>query len=138
MGAWAIGIFDNDDASDWLSELANANSPDFLSGAIDAVTSMGDYLESPEGSRLLCVCEVIAAIGGQPATNLPDVVFQWTKDHETLDIAALIPIALQAIDRVLGPNSELNQLWQENESEYPLWRETVLSVRDRLRTLAAS
>ena len=137
MGTWEVGVFDNDDASDWLDELVNVNSSDLLCDAIDAATSAGEYLEAPEGSRLLCACEVIAALGGQPATNLPNVVLQWVKGHETLDIAALIPIALQAIDRVLGPGSELNQLWQENESEYPRWRGTVLSIRDRLRTLAA-
>jgi hypothetical protein len=136
MGAWAVGVFDNDDAADWMSELANANGSNVLSGAIDAVTSAGDYLELPEGSRLLCACEVIAALGSQPATNLPDEVLQWVKSHEALDIAALIPVALQAIDRVLGENSELNQLWQENESEYLMWRETVLSIKGRLRTLA--
>lgn len=136
MGAWGTGIFDNDDASDWIGELANADGSDILSASIDAVTNAGDYLEAPEGSRLLCACEVIAALGSQPATNLPDEVRQWVKSNETLDIDALIPVAVQAIERMLGENSELNQLWQENESEYPMWRETVLSVKGRLRALA--
>lgn len=132
MGAWGTGVFDNDDAVDWVSELASADSSDVLSEAIDAVTNADDYLEAPEGFRLLCACEVIAALNGHPSTNLPDVVRQWTKSHETLDIALLNPVALQAIDRVLGEDSELNQLWQENENEYPMWRETVLSIKGRL------
>ena len=132
MGAWGIGIFDNDDALDWMSELTNADGSDVLSNAIDAVTNARDYLEAPEGARLLCACEVIVALDGQPTTNLPDEVRQWVKSHETLDITALIPIALRAIDRVLGEGSELNQLWQENEGEYLIWRETVLSTKGRL------
>jgi hypothetical protein len=136
MGAWGIGVFDNDDAVDWVSKLANADSSDVLSGAIDAVTNADEYLETPEGSRLLCACEVIAALNGQPSTNLPDEVRQWVKSHEMLDIAVLIPVALQAIDRVLGEDSELNQLWRESENEYPMWRETVLSIKGRLRPLA--
>lgn len=133
MGAWGIGIFDNDDAADWISELESANDSDILSEAIGSTMDAGDYLEAPEGSCLLCACEVIAALGGQPSADLPDEVRQWVKIHETLDIAALHPVALQAIDRVLGENSELNQLWQENENEYPMWRETVLSIKSRLR-----
>lgn len=135
MGAWGIGVFDNDDAVDWVTELASADSSDVLSEAIDAVTNADEYLEAPEGSRLLCACEVVAAFNGQPSMNLPDEVRQWMKNHKTLDIAALNPIALQAIDRVLGEGSELNQLWQENESEYPMWREMVLSIKGRLRPL---
>lgn len=132
MGAWGIGVFDNDDAADWVSELESANDSGFLSEAIDIAMSAGDYFEAPEGSRLLCACEVIAAIGGQPSTNLPDEVRQWVSNHETLDITALFPAALQAIDRVLGESSELNQLWKEDENDYSVWRETVLSIKSRM------
>lgn len=132
MGAWGIGIFDNDDAADWISELESANDSDILSEAIGSAMDAGDYLEAPEGSRLLCACEVIAALGGQPSTNLPDEVRQWVGNHKTLDASKLISIALQAIDHVLGENSELNQLWKEDENGYSVWRETVLSVKSRI------
>lgn len=132
MGAWGIGIFDNDDAADWVSELANANGSSVLREAIDAVMNAGDYLEAPEGSCLLCACEVIAALGGQPSTDLPDEVRQWVDNHKTLDTSMLIPILLRAIDRVLGENSELDQLWKEDENGYSVWRETVLSVKSRI------
>ncbi len=138
MGAWGIGVFDNDDATDWINELETANGSDALSEAIEAVMNAGDYLEAPEGSRLLCACEVIATLGGQTSTDLPDEVRQWVGNHKTLDASALIPIALQAIDRVLGENSELNQLWKEDENGYSVWRETVLSVKSRLLTVVPS
>ena len=133
MGAWSVGIFDNDDAADWLIELTGAKESEALRDAIDAVVTASDYLEAPEGSRLLCACEVIVALGGEPSTNLPDEVRLWVKNHETLDTTVLIPDALQGIDRVLGENSELNQLWQEDESDYPVWRETVLSIKNRMQ-----
>lgn len=132
MGAWGSGIFNNDDAADWLGELENSNDSDVLSEAIEGAMNAGDYLEVPEGSRLLCVCEVFAALGGQPSTDLPDEVRQWVGNHKTLDASALIPLALQAIDRVLGENSELDQLWKEDENGYSVWRETVLSVKSRI------
>jgi hypothetical protein len=47
----------------------------------------------------------------------------------------LIPVALQAIDRILGDNSELKQLWEENEQDYPAWQETVLSIKRSLHGL---
>jgi hypothetical protein len=136
MGAWESGVFDNDDAADWINELAGANSLDILSNAIDAVMKADDYLEAPEGSRLLCACEVIAALSDKPSTNLPDEVSQWVKSYEAQDSSELIPVALQAIDRVIDDNSELKQLWEENEKDYPVWYETVLSIKDRLVSLA--
>jgi hypothetical protein len=112
--------------------LESANDSEILSEAIGLAMDAGDYLEAPEGSRLLCACEVIAALGGQPSTNLPDEVRQWVGNHKTLDASELIPIALQAIDRVLGENSELDQLWKEDENEYLVWREKVLAIKSRM------
>jgi hypothetical protein len=135
MGAWDNGVFDNDDAADWMNELAAAHGLEILSNAIYAVVNAADYIEAPEGSRFLCTCEVIVAFNGNPSTNLPDDVRQWVKNHEALDTSMLIPVALQAIDRILGDNSELKQLWEENEQDYPAWQETVLSIKRSLHGL---
>ncbi|WP_274728954.1 DUF4259 domain-containing protein [Taylorella equigenitalis] len=34
---------------------------------------------------------------------------------------------------VLGDNSELNELWQESEEDYPLWKENIISLKNRLK-----
>ncbi|AEG02760.1 DUF4259 domain-containing protein [Methylomonas methanica] len=135
MGAWDSGVFDNDDAADWINELADANDLEILNNAIYAVLDTPDYIEEPEGARLLCACEVVTAFRGKLSTNIPDEVRQWVKNHESLDTSPLIPAALQAIDRVLGDDSELKQLWEENEQDYPKWHEAILSIKRRLYSL---
>jgi hypothetical protein len=54
------------------------------------------------------------------------------KAHRQLDTAPLIPLAIRKVDRVLAENSELNELWLENEVDYPAWKAGVLDLRSRL------
>jgi hypothetical protein len=44
-----------------------------------------------------------------------------------------VPIAVAKIDRVLAAHSELDELWKENEADYPTWRAGVDDLRSRLR-----
>lgn len=77
MGAWADGSFDNDDALDWGAELEGAEDSEPISVALDAVLETDDYLEAPETLRGISAAEVVAALLGKPAANLPDDVTSW-------------------------------------------------------------
>jgi len=41
--------------------------------------------------------------------------------------------AVHALQKVIGENSELNELWAENEELYPKWRQTILDLIERLK-----
>lgn len=132
MGAWGVGVFDNDDALDWLDELQSVNDLQTIADAIKSVIENQHYLEETEGAKLLCACQVLLALKGFPTETLPDAALDWVKKHTDLDISTVASLALQGIDKILDENSELQQLWEENEEDYPIWRESVLLIKQRL------
>ncbi|GAA3425579.1 DUF4259 domain-containing protein [Streptosporangium sandarakinum] len=117
MGAWDSGPFDNDSAADWCGELGDAGPEDragvvrqALLGAAESV----DYLEVDEGSAAVAAAAIVAAecCGGPPVTSAyaPDFLREGGGIGLSDD---LVPLALRALDRVLGQDSELWELWEE-------------------------
>lgn len=130
MSAWSTGTFDNGDAMDWLVELQATDDDAFLQATLE-VAGEG-YLEAPDGARILCACELVAALTGQTASELPGIAREWVEQHPVLDVHALLPIAMDGLDRVLAMDSELEELWRENADEYTAWRQNVLTLKARL------
>lgn len=134
MSAWNTGTFDNDDAADWLAELQATDDEAVLQAALEAADDSEGYLEAPEGARILCACELVAALTGQAASDLPEMAREWVEQHPALDVSTLVPIARNGIDRVLAVDSELEELWRENAEEYSAWRQSLLTLKARLDT----
>lgn len=130
MGTWSTGVFENDDALDWLQELSDTSSIFVLNVTLQEAKA--EYLEAPAGARILGACELIAAVMSEPAAGLPDAARDWVRHQSAADVATMIPSALGAVDRVLGEGSELSELWRENESEYAAWRQCLLDLKTRL------
>jgi hypothetical protein len=80
-------------------------------------------------------CEVLARLCGNPGYNdvCTEQVDQWVAAHKLQPSAALLKRASAAINRILGENSELCELWSEVD-EGPKWRS---AVEDLLRRLNA-
>ena len=134
MGTWGVGTFENDDAADWLYELQSSEDGSMLQAALEGSATPDSYLEAPEGVQILCACEILASLQGQPDPDLPAGVEDWVQEHKSLDVCSLLLIACKQIDRVLDDRSELRELWQENEAEFPIWRESVLALKAKLCT----
>ena len=132
MGTWDTKTFDNDDAMDWPAELAEADDLSICERALNPEELRGYYLQVSDGVVILCAGEVLAALRGRPSPDLPEEVQQWVTSHRRLDATPLLPVAIAKIDRVLAQHSELDELWKENESDYPSWRSGVDDLRSRL------
>ncbi|GAA3001885.1 DUF4259 domain-containing protein [Streptomyces fulvorobeus] len=113
MGTWDIGHFDNDTAADFGGGLDDAPSDKreaLLRDALTAVTRTGreEYLDSEEAVVAVAAAALIAAQcpGGAPVTTPygPD------EPLPPLD-PELRGLAVSALDRVVGENSELPGLW---------------------------
>jgi hypothetical protein len=131
MGAWDIGPFDNDDASDWLYDLEASNDVAYLAETIQVVIEMsGDYLESPDCANALAAAEIIAALRGHPILELPDNAEAWVEAHRKLDVSSLVPPALAAIQRI-RTQSELKDQWDDSE-EAAKWYATLGNLTKRL------
>ena len=48
-----------------------------IAEAFEAVLEAADYIEAPDASAALAAAEVVAALLGRPAVELPDAVAAW-------------------------------------------------------------
>ena len=130
MGAWGVGTFENDDASDWVYQLEEAGDLALVKSALLAAAEPSGYLESPTCAEALAAAEVVAALAGRPAPDLPEEVHAWVKAHRQKVPGDLRQLALRALDQVAG-DSELKELWQETD-EMEAWADRVQELRGRL------
>ncbi|MEU7068769.1 DUF4259 domain-containing protein [Streptomyces narbonensis] len=128
MGTWDIGPFDNDTAADFsyrVDEAPAEKKAEVLRTAFEEVTATGDdYLDSYFAVKAVASAALLAAQcpGGDPVTTsygpkepLPELP------------AELRPLAVAALDRVLGPESELLELWEESDGEE--WKAGIRKLR---------
>lgn len=140
MGAWGGGTFANDDAADWAGELVDGGSTEHVRGALTvAAERPGDeYLESPEGSEALVAAEMVAAARGKPvaADAYSEAALTWAREHPDIGTADWVTLAQRAVSRVLAPESELRELWRDDDGADPdaarEWTGAVEDLQSRL------
>lgn len=137
MGAWGYGIFEDDAALDFTADVEESGNPErMLRQAFD--TAIGaDYLESDEGSAVLVAAAYVdRQLNGTKFSSAdqeePLSVDTFPDRNPKQDFSNLSEIAVQALGKVLEDDSELNELWAENEDDYPAWREGVDQLIHRL------
>src|SRR5262245_36719927 len=99
MGAWETGSFDNDDALDWLVELSESSDLALIAQALHPEEFEG-YLEAAECAKILCAGEVLAALHGKPAKDLPDELVEWKAANAKLDPTPYLAEAIRKVNRV--------------------------------------
>jgi len=134
MGAWGAGIYDNDDAADWVAELTadgTAAIKRTLEGALGT-----PYLEAPDGACALAAADVVARLvssgAGEASTYCEDVV-TWVAANPGAASAELLDRSLAVVVRVQSEGSELHELWWEDEESLGLWRASLADIELRLR-----
>jgi hypothetical protein len=132
VGTWGARAFDNDTANDWAYELDGVDDLSPVEAAFDTV-ERGGYLEQGDASEALAACEVLARLQGRPGYSdaYTKKVDDWVAAHRIVPPAGLIARANGAIDRVLGEESELRELWAES-GEQEDWLAAVEDLRARL------
>jgi Domain of unknown function (DUF4259) len=129
-GASGEGSFENDDAVDWISECIQTVGGKMI---VEALTTAIDtkYLEAPDGSAAVVASEIVAAAQGKASSNFPKDLAAWLERQPRLQIAALSPLALQALKKVRDPKaSELKQLWSEGKKN--TWEQKIFELERRL------
>ena len=130
MGAWGVGTFENDDASDWVYQLEDSGDLGLLRDALAAAAEPGGYRESPTCAEALAASEVVAALAGKPAPDLPEEVRAWVREHRSSVPPDLRELSLRAIDHIAA-DSELKELWGESD-ERAAWADRLQELRGRL------
>ena len=134
MGAWGHLPFDNDATNDWAYGLDDVDDLSLVESAFEELEAVGDdYLDQDVACEALGACEVLARLRGQPGyTNAyTEKVDQWVAARSIVVPPSLQKRASAAIDRILGDESELRELWEEGD-EGPAWRAAVEDLRRRV------
>ena len=121
MGTWDVGIWDNDDATEWVNELSGSRGLDVLRKSLSPAEVNGYYLEAPEGVRVLCAADTLLAALDLSGSSVPEEISNWAHAHAGLDFRSLVPEAILKTRRVMSDHSELRELWQEHEELFPTW-----------------
>jgi hypothetical protein len=132
MGTWHVGPFDNDVAMDFFDEIEETPDEQVLaklSKVLTAVAERPGRLELDEGHLAVAAAGLVAAgCSGGAATGNPSVD-EWLSRHRPAVDPASARIALAALDRVSGPDSEWMDLWATTDSRS--------AVQERLAGLRA-
>lgn len=122
--------FQNDTALDWARDCAQRGSSEFLADALQSAIN-SEFIERPDGETAVAAAEVIAAAGGQASAELPAELSTWLQQQPADSIAALLPQAREAIERVKDRKvSELSQNWSEQKGSQ--WSRRVAELEARL------
>ncbi|MFE5299527.1 DUF4259 domain-containing protein [Streptomyces sp. NPDC056632] len=128
MGTWDIGPFDNDTAADFsytVDEAPAEKKADVLLAAFREVVGTGEeYLDADLAVEAVAAAALVAAQcpGGEPVTT------SYGPDEPLPPLPTeLRPVAVAALDRVLGPESELLELWEESDGTE--WKAGIVRLR---------
>lgn len=137
MGTWDVGPFNNDTAADWCGDLHDAAGDQrlpLLRATLSVIVDNTDKrLSNRLADRAIAAVAVVASQlpGGEPLVTpyAPDFLLEGG----TLDIPGDIPpLALLALDRIVGDDSEWRDLWEDAGS----YADAVGALRTIRATLA--
>lgn len=133
MGTWSVDAFGNDAAADWALELAESDDLSLVEAAIDGALAESDYLDAPDAAIALAAIEVIARLNGNwgDRNAYTEPLDAWVAQANVQLEPELLERARAAIDRILGADSEMLELWQDSDN-YQAWLESVTDLRSRV------
>ena len=134
MGAWGFGSFENDDACDFLADATESGDLSLIRDVLDNVLTSTEYVEAPDASQAIAAAEIVAAALGRPtlAAQREEELSSWiARIRPTID-TELAGQARDALTRILAPNSELRELWEEAE-EFSEWQSAVSELGQQLQ-----
>ena len=137
MGTWGYKHFENDSAFDYSSMIENSDNPKEILKDTFGHTLQMDNISADQGQALIAFAAYVdSQTNGtkysDDDTDLLDVD-TFPQRHPDLDFTDIKEVAYKAVLKVLDKDSELNELWEENKEEYPLWIKEVEGLIERLK-----
>lgn len=142
MGAWNYQVFCNDDTCDAMCDIMESEDLyGTLKGFLDETIEASDeYIETDVAGYGLAASAVIDSIINGPAydilsdsENSQYEEFFKSNEDKKQELDGLRSDAVKVLDIILGEESEMRELWEENEELYPLWEKTILKLKERLK-----
>ncbi len=140
MGTWGYNYFENDTAADFVLDIKESGDAKHLMEAALEEALETDYLDADLGTQVIVVATYIDAAlnktkftpAGQDEVEEVDA---FAAANPQIDLKDLQANAVTALEKTLGDDSELNELWTENEEDYPQWKASVQELIVRLSGL---
>jgi hypothetical protein len=134
MGAWGIGAFDNDVASDFVATLTKSSDLSAIEASFNRVFEIGaNYLEAPDAEEALAAADVVARLCGKCGEKnaYTAKIDEWVSQCKVAPDATLIKNARRSIQRIMEAPSELLELWESSE-DYESWKKNLGQLLTRL------
>jgi hypothetical protein len=130
MSVWGTGIFENDDALDWIYDLADSGSLSRVISALDVILKNKEEDSDISDCRIaLAAAEIVAAMSGDPSPDLPEEAEEWIGE-KILENEKIREKAGNAI-RLILEASELKNKWEKSVN-YVKWQSTISDLQKRL------
>jgi hypothetical protein len=131
-GAWGYKSFENDDALDWVENFFKPDGRSAVENTIARVAKGRGYLQAPDGCYAIAACEVLAAMQGRASADLPPEVAALAKKLSSKPSDSVRKNARDALERILGKESELSGLWKDAGASFEPWKKTIEDLKSRL------
>ncbi len=133
MGAWDATYFDNDGALDYLGTLQEYSDATPLRNTFEIVLTEEEYLEVDFGQEAVAAAAIVASLNPDFDVQLPEKAESWLRANQISADSSLVKLAQRGLKRVLQEDSELFELWSENEEQFPQWKRSVKNLQKGLR-----
>ena len=133
MGAWGADPFGNDEACDWVYELEEKGYTHLISTLQKIVEIGSEYLELKEGAQAIAAADVISKLRGHfyARNSYTESIDAWVAENSTqLPTKETIQLALEALKRIRGERSEIQELWEGSNREE--WHQHLDDLEGRL------
>jgi hypothetical protein len=138
MGTWGTGFFDDDSALDFMAGIEESTDAKGLIAKTLDTAIKSEYIESDEGIAVIVAAAYIDRQVSGTTYSAPDedmilAVDSFPTRNPDQNFSDLKLKAVTALTKILEENSEINELWAENDDDYPIWRAGVQQLIDRLK-----
>jgi len=138
MGTWGHNYFENDAAFDYVAEIEESeNLKEVIKNLIESAFENEDYLDADVAEGVIVAAiyvdrQVNGTIYSDPDRDEPLAVDTFPERHPQVDLSPYRTRALQALNKVVAEDSELLELWSENEELMLAWKKNVEDLSARL------
>lgn len=130
MADWGAGIYENDDAMDWIYDLVDSSGLTRVKHALDVIIhDNSGSLEIADCRIALAAADLVAALDGDMNPNLPEEAEEWI-NITNRSASGLRAKAEDAVRKIME-DSELRS-YVEEKGNLEEWEKNVKALLKRL------
>lgn len=134
MSAWGISNFDNDTAIYWLQRLIDEDEDGIIKNTIDGFSKRfrPDRTDIIECSEFLAASEVVAALTGNPAEEVPVELEEWIQGQYIQIDQNALQECVKGVEMIVN-DSELKEMFLDS-GYFKSWQKEQRNLIKRLKS----